>query len=174
MPLCCTSPRTVTSVLSTWPDFLNRLMSLEYRISSQTHRRSSWIAKLFFPRRSSIILKSFCWSDKRPTSCLTREKDILCYERSNGDRWFWWLDLCLSCVLLCHSQVETFKRSKNITQSLLSCEWMRKLNWFSFQSAAREFCMHELAWISPCIIKKESGKFDYSVEMLLNWKFARG
>lgn len=42
------------------------------------------------------------------------------------------------------SEVLIFKHSKNIIPPLLSCEWVRKLNLFSFQSAAREFCTHEL------------------------------
>lgn len=34
-------------------------------------------SKTFFPRRSSIVLKSFCSLDKRPTFCLSREKDSM-------------------------------------------------------------------------------------------------
>lgn len=58
----------------------------------------------------------------------------------------------LSYAPCCHSQgnyinqreVLMFKHSKSITQSLLSHEWVRKLNLPPFQSAAREFSMNKL------------------------------
>lgn len=125
---CFTSPTPVSAVLSTYLLFWTGQPLLRKQLLPLS---CSWVFFFFFQRflyiyvavKGRMVISGF------------------------GD---WVYNLLYA--LCCHSQgncinqseVLIFKHSKSITQSLLSHEWLRKLNLLPFQPADREFSMDKL------------------------------